>query len=263
MRLMAVGAGTATYMHTATVLSSAAFPTWLSVLAWVSLALGVGCAVAIVVDELRRPPRMSVMAFVWPLTALFGSVLWFGAYLQWGRGPRPGSDGSDGSDDAVGAKPWPVSVGIGTTHCGAGCALGDVVAEWLLVLAPALGVVVGHDWLFSDMMYAAWVADFVLAYAFGIAFQYFSIAPMRGLSLRAGLVAATKADTLSITAWQIGMYGTMAVVQLAVLPHAFGGRADVATPEFWFVMQGAMLVGFLTSCPANWWLTRAGIKERM
>lgn len=38
-------------------------------------------------------------------------------------------------------------------------------------------------------------------------------------------------------------------------------RAD--TPEFWFMMQIAMLCGFVTSYPVNWWLIRAGIKERM
>ena len=42
-------------------------------------------------------------------------------------------------------------------------------------------------------------------------FQYFTIAPMCELSFGAGLIAAIKADTLSLTAWQIGMYGFMAL----------------------------------------------------
>jgi len=33
-------------------------------------------------------------------------------------------------------------------------------------------------------------------------------------------------------------------------------------PEFWFMMQIAMIAGFLTSYPV-WWLVEAGIKERM
>lgn len=32
---------------------------------------------------------------------------------------------------------------------------------------------------------------------------------MRGLRLTAGLFEAVKADTLSLTAWQVGMYGYM------------------------------------------------------
>jgi hypothetical protein len=35
------------------------------------------------------------------------------------------------------------------------------------------------------------------------------------------------------------------------------------TVEFWFVMQLAMIAGFITSYPMNWWLIRAGIKEEM
>lgn len=33
--------------------------------------------------------------------------------------------------------------------------------------------------------------------------------------------------------------------------------------EFWFMMRLAMICGFLTSYPVNWWLVSCGIKERM
>ena len=32
---------------------------------------------------------------------------------------------------------------------------------------------------------------------------------------------------------------------------------------YWLMMQGAMVVGFATTYPVNWWLIRRGIKERM
>ncbi|HJT79714.1 MAG TPA: DUF4396 domain-containing protein [Chthoniobacterales bacterium] len=38
---------------------------------------------------------------------------------------------------------------------------------------------------------------------------------------------------------------------------------EKTNPLFWFMMQIAMLAGFLTSYPVNWWLLRAGIKEKM
>ena len=72
----------------------------------------------------------------------------------------------------------------------------------------------GRLWLakrsFTEKIFAVWIVDYLFAYAFGIVFQYFTIAPMRGLSLGQGIVAAVKADTLSLTAWQVGMYGFMA-----------------------------------------------------
>ncbi len=33
--------------------------------------------------------------------------------------------------------------------------------------------------------------------------------------------------------------------------------------EFWAAMQVAMVAGFLTSYPVNWWLVGFEIKERM
>jgi hypothetical protein len=86
---------------------------------------------------------------------------------------------------------------------------------------------------------------------------------MRDLSVKEGIVAALKADFSSISAWQIGMYGFMAFAQLAWFTPAFGGKAEVNTPEFWFVMQIAMLCGFVTSYPVNWILISVGLKEKM
>ena len=103
----------------------------------------------------------------------------------------------------------------------------------------------------------------VIAFVVGIAFQYAAIAPMRGFGWRDGLVAALKADTLSITAWQVGMYGVMALLQFAVLPAVLGGRLAVTTPEFWVAMQLAMVAGFVCSYPVNALLVRWGLKEAM
>ena len=75
-------------------------------------------------------------------------------------------------------------------------------------------------------------------------------------------MAALKADALTVTFWQIGMYAFMAFAQFYVFRPVFGAVAAVNSPEFWFTMQIAMLAGFITSYP-YWWLIRVGIKERM
>ena len=43
----------------------------------------------------------------------------------------------------------------------------------------------------------------------------------------------------------------------------FGTKLEINSFEFWFVMQIAMMAGFLTSYPANWGLITRGLKERM
>ncbi|MBD8078267.1 DUF4396 domain-containing protein [Cellulosimicrobium arenosum] len=231
-----------------------AFPGALSALATVSLVVAGLCALWVAVDVVRRPPRMRVMAVVWPLTMLFGSVVWLWFYLRWARTGR--------ADDDADRPHW-VSVVTSTSHCGAGCTLGDVVGEGLVLAVPGLATVAGYGWLFADEMYARWVVDLVLAFGFGIVLQYLAIAPMRGLSLRRGLAEAVTADTVSILSWQLGMYAAMALAQLVVLPAAFGGPAPVLSVEFWWIMQLAMLTGFATSYPANVWLVRRGVKEAM
>ncbi|CAO3436296.1 Integral membrane protein [Azospirillum endophyticum] len=159
--------------------------------------------------------------------------------------------------------PFPVMVAKGAAHCGSGCTLGDILAEWLAVLAPSVAVWFGWHWLFAEKMFAVWILDYILALAFGVAFQYFTIKPMRDLSPGQGLVQAFKADVASLTAWQVGMYGFMAFAAFHLFRDRLGVRLETASPEFWFMMQIAMICGFVTCYPVNWWLISSGIKERM
>ena len=73
--------------------------------------------------------------------------------------------------------------------------------------------------LFGRPLFAAWLLDYIFAFVIGIAFQYYTIQPMRHLSVRKGIIAAIKADTLSLTAWQIGMYGWMAISVFLIFGH--------------------------------------------
>lgn len=246
-------------------MTSPTFPAWLHVLSILSLALAFGCAALIAWDETRRRQHMWIMNLVWPLTALFESVLWLAFYWRWGRGMRPEDmDRMKREGGEMGAgTPMPIAVAKGASHCGAGCTLGDIVAEWLAFGFPAIAVALGWGTLFPEKTFAVWVLDYVIAFGFGVAFQYFTIKPARNLSVKAGILAALKADAASITSWQVGMYGVMAVAQFAWFRPLYGGLAKVDTPEFWFAMQLAMIGGFCTSYPVNWLLIRAGLKEKM
>ncbi len=242
-------------------------PEWLQIVSLVSLIAAALCAIAIAVDELSHPQHMWIMNVVWPVTALFGSVVALWGYFQYGRlatheqatpAMKRGED-----PPATRRSPFPVIVAKGTCHCGAGCCIGDIVAEWLAFLVPAVALWFGWRTIFAEKMLAVWILDYLLAFALGVAFQYFTIKPMRGLSPGRGLVEALKADALSLTAWQIGMYGFMAFAQFYLFRHLLGIRLDVDSVEFWFMMQLAMIAGFATSYPVNWWLIATGIKERM
>ncbi len=137
------------------------------------------------------------------------------------------------------------------------------MAEWLVFAVPAIAVAFGWHSIFSDKIFATWIVDYLFAFAFGIVFQYFTIAPMRNLSVGQGVVAAIKADALSLTAWQIGMYGFMAFAYFFIFRDLIGAELRTDTVEFWFMMQIAMIFGFSTAYPVNWWLIKSGMKERM
>jgi hypothetical protein len=252
----------------------------------------------IVVNHRRQP--MGVMNFVFPITALYFGPFALALYWRWGRvnrqmampqmsmtraavsqtatsqaaaasagdgeqtpGGHPahhgvaGAVGAEGDDEPASragrSRPWWVTIAIEVSHCGSGCALGDVISEFV-VFALALtiaGLTLG----------AEYVGDYVLALVFGIIFQYFAIAPMRGLGVKDGLIAATKADFISLTAFEIGLFGWMAIMTFVLFPAPHNLMPNSAA--FWLLMQVGMIIGYFSSWPANIWLIKRGIKVPM
>ncbi|HET8756027.1 MAG TPA: DUF4396 domain-containing protein [Solirubrobacteraceae bacterium] len=248
--------------------------TWI-LIGWIALAVGFASAGAIAWDIFVAGYRqhMTIMNAVWPITALyFGPVaVWFyfrrGRRMshKWARMHRVDMDelmAPDDDDDPPSywrfarKNWWPVSKGV--SHCGAGCTLGDIVGEWLVYLtAWTIPIFASHA---ANSLMAMFVADFVLAWSFGIVFQYFSIVPMReDVGRVAGIWQAIKADTLSIVAFQVGLFGFMALYHLVFWQPPL----SVASPAYWFMMQIGMIVGYFTAWPVNAWLIQRGFKEKM
>ncbi len=229
-------------------------PEWLIILSIVSLCVAVICAFIIAVDLLKHPQKMWIMNVVWPITALYAGPLALMFYFNAGRlssKQAVQAAKARGQENPGKRKPFWQIVAVGATHCGSGCTLGDLVAEWITFAAPLV--------IFGQKIFGGWIVDYIWAYLFGIVFQYFTIKPMKGLSIAQGIWAAVKTDTLSLTAWQVGMYGWMAIVTFLI----FGHEIEKTSSVFWFMMQIAMICGFLTSYPVNWWLIKGGVKEAM
>jgi hypothetical protein len=271
-------------------------PAWLTVIAWLYLSACFCCAGIIAYDIAvnRRHQPMGVMNAVYPITALYFGPLALALYWRWGRaapgtamspmslsrtsvsnaagaseGDRhlPGGahahhdqasaagqgDADQQARPAERARPRWVTIAIEVSHCGSGCALGDVISEFAIF---ALGLTIAGVTLGAE-----YVGDYALALAFGIVFQYFAIAPMRGLGLRDGLAAAAKADFISLTAFEIGLFGWMAVMAYVLFPAPHQLVPNSAA--FWLLMQVGMIIGYFASWPANVWLINRGIKVPM
>ncbi len=214
---------------------------------------------------------MAVMNLVHPITALYWGPVWLWAYFRHGRESsqkvmhaearrllREGVDVEElrragKSTDPDDLRPW--HVGNAVSHCGAGCTLGDIGGEWILFAffaSPALGIAGTYGWEI--------VADFVLAWTLGVVFQYFTIVPMRDdVGKLAGIWQAMKVDTLSILAFQVGLFGWMALSHFVIWQPPL----PIDTSGHWFMMQVGMIVGYFTAWPVNRRLVRSGIKEKM
>jgi hypothetical protein len=208
------------------------------------LTLSVVTAVLIGCDLRRNKQHMAVMNPVWIISALyFGPFAWL-AYVTMGRSQSYEMHHQH-------KKPFWKQVFVGTTHCGAGCTLGDIIAETLIFTG---GVSITGSVLGAEML-----GDFALAFLLSIAFQYFAIVPMRQFTPVQGLRAALKADALSLISFEVGLFAWMAMMRFVLfLPPLHPNN-----PIYWFMMQIGMMVGFATSYPVNWWLLKAGIKEGM
>lgn len=227
-------------------------PGWLTIVSWVFLSIGLLSAALILADIylLGYREHMRIMEAVWPLTALYAGPVAIAAYLWWGR-PMSGKWMRAGGRGLAG-KPFWAETAVSATHCGAGCVLGDLIAEWVVFAAglQLAGLALPVEYPF----------DYVLALSWGILFQYFVIAPMRHLTAGEGLRLAAKADFLALSAFEVGLFGWMAVIQLVLFPAP---HLPADSAAFWFLMQVGMLIGFVTTYPMNWWLVRRGIKEVM
>jgi len=221
-------------------------PQWLVTLSWVSIVLGLVTASAVASDVARHPQHMKIMNVVWPVTALYFPVAGWWVYTSMGR-PMA----ADAPMMKEGRSFWK-SVFVSATHCASGCVIGDLIG------AP---LVFATGWvLFGERLYAEYAVEFVLAYLFGIAFQYLPIRATRKVPPREALIDAVKSDTLALTAFEVGLFGWMALNYFLVSPAQ---RPDVSTGVYWFMMQIGMILGLLTSYPANWLLVKWGVKTGM
>ena len=238
----------------------------LQVLSRISLTLAFLSAGMILWDIYGKGHRqkMPIMEVVWPVTALyFGPVaLWmYRRQKNTGESAKGIMHDKPMDHEMTMAKEksktsqklqWS-SVAISVSHCGAGCTLGDIIAEFSIF---ALGLTVAGTALPYE-----YGGDYLLAIIFGLAFQYFVIAPMRGLGVRDGIRAAFKADFLALTAFEVGLFGWMALMSYVFFPAP--NQIHPSSTVYWFMMQIGMMLGFATSWPANVWLLRRGIKEIM
>lgn len=214
---------------------------------------------------------MPIMDVVWPITVFYLGPLGLWAYWHLGHSnlKKPIINNRHGELESMQKKsqndhkvkphkterkkPFWESIFVSATHCGEGCTLGDVASAWLIFIASVT--------LFGSALATAYFFDFTFAWILGIIFQYLAITEMKKISVKGGLIDAIKADTLSLVAFEVGLFGWMALVSFGIFDRTW--HANPTEPVYWFMMQIGMTIGFFTSYPVNWWLVKKGIEHGM
>ncbi len=148
-------------------------------------------------------------------------------------------------------KPFWQKVTLSALHCGAGCTLADIIGEGIGYF--------GFSHLSGWTIWWQWGFDYILALIIGVLFQFAAIRPMMKMSVSKTILRALRIDFFSLTSWQIGMYLFMGFIFFIYPAERFEQNSIM----FWFLMQIAMLTGFLFAYPTNYILIKLKIKPAM
>jgi hypothetical protein len=189
--------------------------------------------------DIRSTPESPVMKWGFVLLTAYTGVVGAFLYILGCREPLPGTH------EQYTAAQWRQTLGS-TMHCVAGDGVGILAGA---VISSVLGI--------SGI--AEMVLEYILGFAFGWSiFQALFMRDMAGGSYVSALKSTFMAELLSMNLLMAGMMPTMMILRRHV-PAA----DNPLTPNFWFVMSMALLVGFILAYPMNWWLVANHLKHGM
>lgn len=189
--------------------------------------------------DIRTTPESPVLKWGFILLTAYTGPLGAFLYVLGCREPLPGLH------ERYIAIRWRQVLGS-TMHCVAGDGVG--------ILAGAV---------IASLFHLSKVTDIALEYALGFGFGWsiFQALFMRGMaggSYRRSLTSTFFPELLSMNCLMAGMVPMMTWA-MKIVPS---GR-DPSNPAFWFIMSMALLVGFITAYPMNWWLVSHHLKHGM
>ncbi|MHB8500252.1 MAG: DUF4396 domain-containing protein [Candidatus Acidiferrales bacterium] len=192
-----------------------------------------------VVMDIRSTPASPVLKWGFVLLTAYTGPLGAFLYVLGCREPLPGLH------ERYVATRWRQVLGS-TMHCVAGDGLG--------ILAGAV---------LARLFHLPKAADIMLEYALGFGFGWtvFQSLFMRGMAGGSYLRALSSTFLPELLSMNCLMAGMVPVMTLAM--KSVPASHNPSGPEFWFIMSMALLVGFITAYPMNWWLVSRHMKHGM
>ncbi len=189
--------------------------------------------------DVRTTPESPVLKWGFVLLTAYTGPLGAFLYVLGCREPLPGLH------ERYVATRWRQVLGS-TMHCVAGDGVG--------ILAGAVVASLFHLPKVSEI-----TLEYLLGFGFGwTIFQALFMRAEAGGSYARALSKTFIPELLSMNCLMAGMVPTM----MLAMNHVPASH-DPSEPAFWFVMSMALLVGFVTAYPMNWWLVSNHLKHGM
>ncbi|MFS2224883.1 DUF4396 domain-containing protein [Pantoea sp. B65] len=209
------------------------------------LILGICTALMITKDLFRSPHPLGIMNIVWPVTGLYMPFLGWLAWWYLGRNhfhkrtPALRIQQRTTDDTLLWRR-----VFTSTSLCAAACVLGNSATLALLVLLQHLSIATP---LWLEGIYCLLLSVFL-----GLLFQFLAIRQGRQLRVIPALLLACKAQTFPLVIYQLGTLFTMSLA----LKFVLNDQVNPMLLLFWFMLQIAMMTGFIFSWPASSFLLK-------
>ncbi|MEZ3498160.1 DUF4396 domain-containing protein [Pantoea sp. KPR_PJ] len=219
----------------------------LNQLALLFLALGGCTALMILKDIFRHPHPVRVMNFIWPLTGLYMPFLGWLAWWYLGRSPsRPQKLALLVPRKTLRHAGWP-TIFISTSLSAAACLFSE------LITLPIITTL--NHYHFLTPLWVQAIICLTLSLIGGLFLQFLAIRQRERFSVWRTLVIAFRTETFPLLVYQTGVLFFMSLALKFILNQ----QIDPVTISFWFMLQLAMLTGFIFSWPANHFLIKRGL----
>jgi len=196
-------------------------------------------SVAYVAVDIRKTPESKVLKWGFILLTIYTGPVGAFLYVLGCREPLPGMH-----EQYVSVR-WRQVLGS-TMHCVAGDGVG-------ILVGAVLGSVLSLSMLLDIGL------EYILGFGFGwTIFQALFMKDSMGGTYGKALKTTFISELLSMNCLMAGMVPVAAIVK-ASIP---GGNNPI-NPEFWFIMSMALLIGFISAYPMNWWLVSNHLKHGM
>lgn len=215
------------------------------------LVLGFCTALMILKDVFRYPQIAGVMNVIWPLTGLYMPFIGWLAWWYLGRKPSHA------------AKVTPLilqqnhrytrwqSIFISTCLSAAACIFGDILSLPIITLLNHLAINV------TISLQA--IICVIVSLVMGLFLQSLAFRHREKHSLMRTLFFALKTEVFPVLIYQSGMFIFMALALKFVLSQ----QINLSLLPFWFMLQLAVMTGFIFSWPANHFMIKRGLTAIM